>query len=176
MLVGLFLPYVRTPLSGAIRMYMLFPILCGSLCYVLFLKRYRQSGGETAYKYRLRSLPSIASRIVVTTALVVGAIGFPAFIAFSSYAISACLTTLGAQNEVVKSVRISAVVGRGGYGQRSRQELTLEESDGSWGKVIVRRTMIHNSMLSVGENVCVRGREWRLGTIVDAVSKSNGSC
>jgi len=162
--LGRKLPYIDGQFTGNIRDWGIFIVLYAGLMYLLYVNKVAKSGRNAMMTY-LASLPARKSRIGTAIAVNMAAILISAGIAFTSMAFPASATYLLASEPYTGKYTVLATKGW----SNNMIQLQIEDLNGRRSSLSVRRREYVAWKQGAPHTLCVEGRSWILGIIVDAV-------
>jgi hypothetical protein len=171
---GLRLPYVYTSLAFLLRVFVMFPLMLSGLTYLCFI--YRKPNQLTGYKQAMNNLPVGKERVKATAWGLLGLVLIPGTLAWTSIAFPAWATQLFASERYAHVFQINDITVRSGA--KWSTVFDLELTDASGEKVMLRlsRSRYEMNRWRSGEDICVIGRAWMFGAIVDGTSRDLDRC
>lgn len=172
-------PYLQTEVAFTLRYLVLFPALLIFSIYGLFVhKGVRRGNLElTAYQYRMHSFTSRAGKIKETILGLAGLVLLAFFFSYSSLGVPAWATEIFARKEYLGRYVVEDI-GVGG-GPVLTTVFKLQLRDPKTGEKVVlplRRRLYEQFPAEVGESVCLRGRTWIFGTVIEGGGRGNVRC
>jgi hypothetical protein len=169
------LPYLQTDVAFTFRDLVLFPGLLVVSLYWIYVRKGIQRGKIklTPYQYQMHSLTSRAEKIKQTIGAFLGLLLFTYFFSWISLGIPAWATQIFARNEYLGRYVVEDV----GSGGKGITELQLRDPK-KGEKVVLRlpRGRYRQFPVEVGESVCIRGRTWIFGTVIEWGDGGNVRC
>lgn len=171
---GMRLPFVHTSLAFLLRVFVLFPLMLAGLTYLCFI--YRKPRQLTGYEQAIKNLSIGKERIKATAWGLLGLVLIPGTLAWTSIAFTAWATQLFASERYAHIYRISDVTVRSGAKWSTLFDLDLIDTSGNKVMLRLSRSRYERNRWKSGEDICVIGRVWMFGAIVDETSRHLDMC
>jgi len=165
------LPYLETSFSQQLRGLVIFPVILTGLVWFAIIHKWAETG-MSGFRMAMRGVASRGGRVKQTVLGATGVLAISAGIAWSSIAFPAWATQLFAQRPVALKERILEVKhASGGYTFRLWDSASAEENSlfVSWGAY-------DRGRWREGDEICLRGRTWMFGVVVDSLNRVRDGC
>jgi hypothetical protein len=165
------LPYLETVFSQQLRGVVIFPGLLALLSWFAFVHRWAEYE-QTGYTMVMASIASRSARLKQIGLAVAGALLISAMVAWSSVAFPAWGTQLLAQKPLVMKARVLEIKhASGGYTFQIWDPVSAEE-----GSLFVSWSTYDRKPWREGDEICLQGRTWPFGTVIDSLSLVQDGC
>ncbi|WP_206606458.1 hypothetical protein [Steroidobacter cummioxidans] len=175
MVTGMRLPYLQTHLAFQLRVFVLFPLFASVLAYFSFF--FRGKLLSSGYELRMGQLATRKDRVKSTLWGLFGLVLISGGVAWTSIGFPAWATDLVAKEVYSREYIIESIEVRGGPLWSTMYHLRLRRQGADETVMLPLKRMIYEqARWKRGQSVCVHGRSWILGTIIDDVSPDTESC
>jgi hypothetical protein len=165
------LPYLETVFSQQLRGLVIFPGLLALLGWFAFVHKWAEYE-QTGYRVAMASIASRSARLKQIGLAVAGALLISAMVAWSSVAFPAWSTQLLAQKPVAMKARVLEIKhASGGYTFQVWDQVRAEESS-----LFVSWSAYDRKPWREGDEICLQGRTWPFGTVIDSLSLVQDGC
>ena len=165
------IPYLRTEYSTWIRLFVVFPLFCVPLVYLAYFRKLKgQNGLQIASAQRGEGRPRL--EFVVKSAA--GLVLVSGFFAWTSITVPIWATSLLAKAYYTHSFTINEMTLRGsGWG--AFEDLELVDRNAKRSNLYLARRIYESRSWRDSNVICVQGRTWIFGTVLDKISSCSPS-
>lgn len=172
---GMRLPYLYTELAFSIRAFLLFPALLGLFVYFSMIHRWKGQS-KTLYALRVRRLQTRREKLKGAALTAFGFLLIAGGFAWTSVAFPAWITQLFASKRYMHEYRINDITARSGAKWSAVFDLEMIGATGERVTLRLSRSRYEKSRWKSGDDICVIGRTWILGTVIDDATRYFDKC
>lgn len=167
--VGMRLPYLTTTFADALRLWILFPLLLSAAAF--FALFYRTAGGRPSGYRQAISKIEPRNRLKATIWMIFGALVISGGMAWTSVAFVGLATKFFATEPYSHQYHVRGIDARSGAKWTKMFQLHLVDDDGREAGLVLTRARFEMEPVRRGDLVCLEGRRWGLGTIIERAPK-----
>lgn len=174
-LTGMRLPLLRTTIVDGIRVFVLFPLLLGIIIYLVMIRRWPNQP-DTLYRMRMKQISTKKEKTKGVALTVFGFLFMTGSLAWTSIAFPAWATMLFASERYMHVYHIDDIHTRSGAQWSTLFDLAMTDAIGEKAALILSRSRYEKNRWRSGEDICLMGRTWMFGTIIDDSSRYLDRC